>query len=739
MKTLKSKFSSMRKITAVFLAVALMAAVCCIAPVSASALENLPLVLQGGPDYVFNGNQWDPQLTIGTADLTVGQQVESIQFDLKFEDYTNVKGCFSAGSRMTYGGGEFAYDLNRDLGIYFNGVNTAGIGVTQNELFNNAFAANETALAAGETVRVTLPIIGIFPDGAVISGINIMVAHDAAASALDGVAISISNVEFTQKDKDPEAESGGIFIGDVNHKLSGNNWGPQLTISTNGEIEVGPEITAMKFDFKLPDYAEIKPNLADGSISTVGGGSWSYGPNDLGMFFGGTNCAGVGITQYNLRKAFEENEEALVAGEIVTLTLPISGRFPEGSSVNGMNVMLTFKELANVLQDKDIYIANAEFLYDTILLNDGPDYAFSPEPWEPQLIINTKDFMVSSEYTAMAFDLKFEDIASVRSYMKPGSKGTLDGSEMAYNGDIALGIYFEGTNVARKGVTQTDLFSAFDINAAALSAGETVRVVVPVSGGFTDDGIINQIKMMVTYDPNHTYFDNVPISISNVSFLRNRIVLKSGAEQKFTANPWDPQLSVATNNYNVASNITEIKFDISIEDFAALRANMSAGSKGSIGDQGMTYNGEVDLGIYFGGTDVAGVGVTQSDLFAAFDANTEALSAGETVTLTLPVKGLFKNTGVINSLNIMVAHDTGAAVFADKAVTLDNIEFIYKPIAAADVNCDNEVNAQDIVIVKKVLFGTAVDIVNENQGDINGDGYIDILDYIAVKTAALNV
>lgn len=52
-------------------------------------------------------------------------------------------------------------------------------------------------------------------------------------------------------------------------------------------------------------------------------------------------------------------------------------------------------------------------------LAGGPDYMFSGNAWEPQLTINTNvGYAVNSEVNKIRFQLKFADIAELRSSMK---------------------------------------------------------------------------------------------------------------------------------------------------------------------------------------------------------------------------------------------------------------------------------------------------------------------------------
>lgn len=205
----------------------------------------------------------------------------------------------------------------------------------------------------------------------------------------------------------------------------------------------------------------------------------------------------------------------------------------------------------------------------------------------------------------------------------------------------------------------------------------------------------------------------------------------------FSGNAWEPQLTINTNvGYTVNSEVNKIRFQLKFADIAELRSSMKIGSKSVLGGGSWGYGGG-DLGIYFSGTDVSGIGVTQVDLFNVFDANITALSNGETVTVTLPVSGEFSDTSVITSFHIMVSHGDSAAVFSGKQISISDLEFLTENIN--DLNGDGSVNSVDIMMLKGLIFDVAVDIPNRNNGDINGDGEINILDYLLLKKAILGI
>ena len=133
--------------------------------------------LQNGPDYTMEtATWWNPNLSVATAkNYTVSSSYTKIKFNFKLPDvktlepimvrYASLGGDASTES-IAYGNVAFA--------IYFTGAKR--VGVTQED-FYAALKANKEALANGETVQLQFNLSGKFTDGAVISGINLMVSH----------------------------------------------------------------------------------------------------------------------------------------------------------------------------------------------------------------------------------------------------------------------------------------------------------------------------------------------------------------------------------------------------------------------------------------------------------------------------------------------------------------------------------------------------------------------------------
>ena len=276
-------------------------------------------------------------------------------------------------------------------------------------------------------------------------------------------------------------------------------------------------------------------------------------------------------------------------------------------------------------------------------------------------------------------------------------------------------------------------------------------------------------------------FSGKSISISNFVFNGpSSISLINGSDYTFNGNQWDPQLEVSARNI-VSRHYNTITVDIAIPDFTSLRGSMKYGSRSALGGGEFSY-GPDDLGIYFSGTGVTGVGVTQGDLYSIFDANADALGNGETVTLTLPISGEFESGAEITGVKVMLTYGGEAANFSGKSISISNMElslalthvaakeatvttkgnneYYYCEncgkyyadnkgeteiletatviLAGGDFDGDDNVGASDSVMLKKCLFDDAVDFTNPNNGDINGDGNVDILDYVILSNAILD-
>ena len=450
----------------------------------------------------------------------------------------------------------------------------------------------------------------------------------------------------------------------------------------------------------------------------------------------------------------EANLSALEAGETLTVTLPISGNFSDDSIITGINLAVAHPKdnlKISIFNNAKITLTNMEFPINRIAdeppvivapsfkLEGEPNFTFNGNNWDPQLIIKpTEAFSVPSDTLKVQFEIKIPDYSTLRPLMSWGSRETAISGSFGY-GPSDLGIYFAGTS--NIGITQGNLFAAFDDNSEALSAGETVTLTLPVTGTFKDDDIITAVKFMITHGDNAAQFASKDVSISNFEFVRKteNNILSDGQKYTFSGGEWWPQLTVkTTSSIAVSAQTRRIKFDIRIPDYETLYPLMTYGSREVAGGGSFGYGGS-DLGIYFSGEGFSNIGVTQGVLYSAFDANKEALSQGKRVTLNLPISGTFKEGDVITAVNLMVTHGANAAAFNGKFIALSNVELLPFEYDSAYLDCDEKVTASDLVIIKKLLFATDVTVANKNEGDVNGDGAIDILDYVTLYEKTLGL
>jgi len=352
--------------------------------------------------------------------------------------------------------------------------------------------------------------------------------------------------------------------------------------------------------------------------------------------------------------------------------------------------------------------ASAETKDLALNLKGGPDYTFTGEnATVPQFTVETAEALtVSTDITRVKFDLKMPDVVILRQNMSKGSKGGNAVKEDMTYGSDSFAIYFSGTDVTMVGITQKDFYAALDKYADHLAAGQSVTMFFNISGSFKDTGVITGLNIMVSRSKKAEVFDGKPFSLSNIVFnpsdseedhiptppppsgdstaAFNELELKDGPDFKFTAQGWDPQLSVeAVNKCYVQTDFTKIKFDLKMPDVETLRPLMNTGSRGGgvdfdeFGVNNSGYHGGA-FAIYFSGSDVKRVGVTQSNFFAALDANKDALAAGEAVTLEFTISGNFKAGASISGIHIMLAHyvvGKDLSPFNDSPISISNMHF----------------------------------------------------------------
>ncbi len=446
-----------------------------------------------------------------------------------------------------------------------------------------------------------------------------------------------------------------------------------------------------------------------------------------------------------------KNSSKALACEWVTLVLPLSKKLDDrylilsmdlgyNAAVNSETYIHSIEfataEYANdVLNMGDSFYKNTEFP-----LYNGSNYKFTGHAWYPQLNVGGAERVVVSRYTtSVQFDLTMPDYATLQKNFTNGSRSSIGGGSFTYSPSLDLALYFSGENVNGIGVTKSNLFNVLKSHSTDLSAGKTVKVTLPISGKFTDGSAVESLHFMFAHDDKASAFSNKSFSISNFEFVIDdpNSVLKGGPKYTFSGAEWWPQLVINTqSNCNVSSDTRKVRFSVRIPDYATLRPLMKWGSRGG----GVNFDefesyGSHAFGIYFGS--VKYVGITQYDIFKAFDKNSAALSAGETVTLTFNISGEFKDDDVITDVRFMLTHSSDAAGFNGKDIYISNFEFIDVIYASSDLNCDETVNALDAVMIKKILFNTEIAIINKNRGDINSDGVVDILDYVKLYEAIL--
>ena len=454
---------------------------------------------------------------------------------------------------------------------------------------------------------------------------------------------------------------------------------------------------------------------------------------------------GPEVSFADYKAALIKQSQKAFNSEWITLVLPLSYFLSDrynvlsmdlGYSKQASNTQTHFHSIefatsqyANeVLEHGNSVYCNNEFP-----LYGGDNFKMGGTEWHPQLFIGGDKRVVVSRYTkAIQFDLTMPDYATLRNSFTNGSRSSLGGGSFTYSPAYDLGLYFKGENVGGIGVTKSNLFNGLSSHASDLSAGKTVRVTLPISGKFTDGSAVEGMMLMFAHGSSAANFSGKSISIANVEFVVDNpdSILKEGPKYTLSSSAWWPQLVINTKtNYRVNSDTRKVKFDVKIPDYETLRPLMKWGCRGGCVnfDEFESY-GSNAFGIYFDA--VKYVGVTQGDLFAAFDKNSVALSAGETVTLTLNLSGDFSDGDFITDVRFMFTHGDNAAAFNGKDIYISNFEFIDVIYSGADLNCDESLNSVDITMFKKLIFESDVQVANKNKGDINGDGELDILDYV---------
>ena len=300
---------------------------------------------------------WNPQLTIAAESAAVTDGHKYLKLDIKCADVEKLSSVFSAGSRSSLGGGEFTYAADKDLGIYFDGTDVTGIGVTQEQLFN-AFNSQKELLKAGKTASLILPIAGSFKrylgcDGAC----KIMVTHgDAGAVAVRDLPISIANVRFSEKEAEEEepdpADNDGVFTLTNGEKYSfiPDEWNPQPSVAVSPEKvnTVKYQYLTMKLSCKDIEKAfGFRNEQQPLKYNRRPAGRTAPSPDGqkmpLKIYFGGTDVSKIGVAISDFGSVFEKGKDKLKAGDTVTLSFKLSNNslFTDTSVITSVEFMPT--------------------------------------------------------------------------------------------------------------------------------------------------------------------------------------------------------------------------------------------------------------------------------------------------------------------------------------------------------------------------------------------------------------
>lgn len=478
---------------------------------------------------------------------------------------------------------------------------------------------------------------------------------------------------------------------------------------------------------RVNNKAALKPEYFSKFILDVGReSSGTYdGTKALGVSISGKLSEGrdhnsiytAGVTQYDLYNAFS----AVTEGEWTTIVLPITGSF-EADAV-AKYVFFDFSKGFNEalkLDIRSISFANSDYLREQGMISDdvelklenGPDYSFNDAAWYPQLAVSTASAMVNSSHKYIKLDIKIGDIATVLENAKAGSRGTTDGEEMSYGLDSALGIYFSGAGVNGIGVTQNNLFKALRQYEKTFKANGTASLYLPLTGDFSETSVITGFNMMLTHG--NSNLNGISVSVDNVVLTATapdetpdtpsepstssndpndgKIILKGGSDYSLNDAAWYPQLVLNTETENAKASYKYLTLDLKLGDVETIIANMKAGSRGTTDGAEMSYGLDSALGIYFNGTDINGIGISQNNLFSAVKEKKDNFKNGETVTLTLPITGNFKDTSVITGINMMFTH--GNSNLNGIAVSVSNITLLAK--ASSDSQGDGASSGSNI-------------------------------------------
>lgn len=582
---------------------------------------------------------------------------------------------------------------------------------------------------------------------------------------------------------------------DYGHSISGV-WGPTMGNTETGEYYAGGQFNSKAMNFRH-GWAD-KPG-ADLSYMTYVNIRMKFNKTDanldaaLGMMYAG--FIQIGDLKVSAAKAAEiltANKDLLLKGKYVDVTLPL-GTTLQGEYKNiavqftdqwdkannlGIHYMIESIDFGNTAYAEEEWLTEPKnipmYVPGTTEFNAGgmtdainyggwgqqlrgipmqilaPDYAITIA-WADRALMMQKDWgeynFNGMEYVKLTFKFNPELAQWAINSMKAPSDGNFATLTSDTTGTIATASY-DAFKEALKDVTYdllqgeyVTIYVPFTARVKGVGTAKTPKLYVNFGCPWRDDGAM-RASILDAQVVNGKYM--IKNEIEPEALENTYLKLQDGPDYTLTANNWWPQLSVNTaKNVMVNSTLTSVTLDIRMPDVETIRSLMTDASRGGSADStNFDYSGN-GFAIYFSGTNVTQVGISHINFRKALDENKEALKAGETVTVTMPISGKFTNGGIITGINMMIAHDNNGLKLGGYEVSFSNIYFNYNEetyfdtFDAADFDLDGAVSAADLVLAKKALFGAAVVIDNLSAGDVNFDGKADILDYVLVKEALL--
>lgn len=336
--------------------------------------ENIiPVTIQSGTDYTFNGNAWKPQAYVTLSPIKPTANSKYISFDFKCSDISTVIDNFTAGSKSSIDGTGFTYNYTKDLGIYFDGTDGVSVvGVIQWDLLQ-AFKDNEQALSNGETVRFKFDIANEFSSTSMVSGINIMVAHSSKAANIAGINFSISNMMFetSGSSADEEEIPSGPLTGNElitkngdKYTFSGNAWGPQLNVPVKEAAITDNKYVYLYMDIECSNIDAVISNVSISSAMGATNGAWTDGSADpLKIWFEGQSVARIGVNVNSFKSALISSRDILARGDKATLIFKLTNAdlFTEESKITSINFMPTHGDRVAAIAGVEWNVSNIHF------------------------------------------------------------------------------------------------------------------------------------------------------------------------------------------------------------------------------------------------------------------------------------------------------------------------------------------------------------------------------------------